>query len=1615
MMNKLRIVLLLSLGCFAAAYAQWQPLPPEDISLTGLSPAVRADTSIKVDGKIVDQDTLAGHVTILFEGYYRFIPHIWIDSGNEQRNESFYLELRQGADVSLPLDPNAGPYKIVADDTVLYAQKNLFVDRDAGLFYLKPGVHEIWMLHYVRVADQYPQFINHYPDGSGISGAESLYIWDLLAIYPEPRVDAALAMQNLLPDYCFADPGQNVLVPGDTTTVRLTMSNLTTDGYRNAFPSGELKLALPPNFTPFDFSLAPQPDYVNRTDSLVWTIDQFSDSTVQEFTVSFKARLSPYAAVATDFEFSSQFFVANDLDSSNNVASDVLHSVNASPCSTDCFIQLYSDDADRVVNAEDSVRYVLIYGNSGPYSAANPFVNVTFPDYIEILNYDPGFQRNGNVFSRSFTEFQPGFTDTVFFNGVVTHPVPETVNALVAIGGINFNLDNDPSNNQSIDELQVGIGQYADVSISQAIVTDSTGINNGVVEHWAAFDSSVQYTLTVKNESPYPALNLTVQDSLPAGVVTNDAVQWTIPRLEAGESRQFVVVCRVTDSLSAEGAPFVNMASVVSENERNDDQANNVSRQVFYLYKVAPPPLTDIVLSYVAVTDSMVVYNGRQLPAAVQGEPFLFRLTVVNNGPDDADNVIVRKVLPPGLQNIQFDDNTFTPGDTLTWIIGRLPAGGTWTVNMTAAYNAVQDDPVLLTATADAVAQNDPDDSNNHAFCQVVIVKAPQCDVTATQYILTDSVSVINDAEISYVALDEEFTIQLWVHNRGTASALQTVAVDSLPAGIRVINFSPAANVVDRVATWNKGTIAPGDSVLFNLTCIVEDKTLPSGHIFTNTLRADAANEPVENRYNNASSKQFYLFKKNAQPSYDIALSYTVAADSAAQYAGEQLPAALEGDTLSYTMTAHNAGPDDALNVVIQNVLPAGLSRIHFDNDNYAHGDTLIWIVDSIPAGESWSTNMTAVYNGVEGKSVLLTAVATVFAEWDSDSTNNQASNRVVILKRKKFDLIVSQDIVTDSVLVSNNETLNYVAFNEEFKIKLNVLNWGDAAARRVVVKNTLPPGIKVLRAMPAAQVAGDTLSWSFDAIAQGNSAFIELTCMVKNQGLPAGTVFVNSVNARADNEPPENMQNNSSQKKFYLYIGTAEPDVRFDLALSHFAQTDSLIDFNGTYINAVVVDDPITYHITLRNKGPVAARDIRVSTTEPEYFHFAQFSKTAQQNENEFFWLIDSLAGGEEWRVNYQARYDPLPQLTFFVETIALVTAALDSTPANNVASTVVAILDSTPVFSDTWVDLSARDNAGETVDQLNPNQDFDFVIDYGNKTNPAENVLIWFVLPPGFLYTGAGPEPDYTNGDTLFWRIDLLDGDGQIVVNMRSPDLEPGSYSFSGSAFIRAENDDPGSLQDNATSHVVAMTIEELPELVIDIRTSPSQMDVSDSAFVSVTFSQPILEWDLSVALPDGQVLTDFGDDYISRTKIAPQTWYKCDQPFRHPKLLNSEEQDEILFTVTATSIHGVNGQATATLVVVSSNEMRLDRNVFRSGQESFIEIHFKNAGGSECTLSLYDLAGHLITKIGQGYYQGGWNMVAWDGRRQGDGSFVGSGAYVVTLETKYERYYKKLIIVR
>lgn len=140
----------------------------EDILIDDES-EVRADK-----GQSGMEDIETASFEVITAGRYKVMTEVWYNSGDSQRNESFYLTISDNGSVNLPRDPNAGNDKVVPDDP----GDPHTIARDSGTFLLAEGRHYINVYHYAKIADIYPQFIN-----DRIRGPESVKIIGFKLVY----------------------------------------------------------------------------------------------------------------------------------------------------------------------------------------------------------------------------------------------------------------------------------------------------------------------------------------------------------------------------------------------------------------------------------------------------------------------------------------------------------------------------------------------------------------------------------------------------------------------------------------------------------------------------------------------------------------------------------------------------------------------------------------------------------------------------------------------------------------------------------------------------------------------------------------------------------------------------------------------------------------------------------------------------------------------------------------------------------------------------------------------------------------------------------------------------------------------------------------------------------------------------------------------------------------------------------------------------------------------------------------------------------------------------------------------------------------------------------------
>ena len=283
------------------------------------------------------------------------------------------------------------------------------------------------------------------------------------------------------------------------------------------------------------------------------------------------------------------------------------------------------------VNADGSITYQLDVTNNGPSAASNVTVVDTLPPGVTYQSTNaPAAWTCTNNANTTVTCTRPalanGATNTLTIT--VTAPADPTppftitntadVNATTA--------DPDPTNNT--DSVDTTITPQADLAITK---TGPATVHPGAL---------VRYRLTVVNQGPSTALDLTVSDTLPAGVTLIGAVGtgWTCtataplgvtctrPALNVGPAP----VITVTVSAPMQGAAVTDTATVTSTVD-DPNPGNN----------------TDSVTTDVgALADLSLVKRGPE--SAPPGALITYQLTVANHGPDTATDVVVTDPLPRG-------------------------------------------------------------------------------------------------------------------------------------------------------------------------------------------------------------------------------------------------------------------------------------------------------------------------------------------------------------------------------------------------------------------------------------------------------------------------------------------------------------------------------------------------------------------------------------------------------------------------------------------------------------------------------------------------------------------------------------------------------------------------------------------------------------------------------------------------------------------------------------------------------------------------------------------------------------------------------------------------------
>jgi len=700
----------------------------------------------------------------------------------------------------------------------------------------------------------------------------------------------------------------------------------------------------------------------------------------------------------------------------------------------------------------------------------------------------PRYRLEGDFFDGEFYAFggqQGGFVDTasvVKYNGSAWVDLPDLPNSrLDNVVGVTPDTIWSVDGYGSVSPDYVDYGQFcppyeADLSIAKIDDIDPIVAGN-----------TLTYTIDIYNDGPFDADDVVVTDSLPAGVSfvsssgctedPNGVPTCSVGTVPAFGSVQFTVTVTVD---AATSGIITNNVSVTSATTPDPDGGNNSASED----TLVNPPSAD--LSITKIDDIDPIVAGNQLT---------YTIDVSNAGPQAAENVVVTDTLPAGVSLVSTTGCTEDPGGIPTCSLGTIASGGSAQYTVVVDVLPIAAGTILSNIVSVSADTADPVPANNDT----------SEDTTVTAAIPVADLSITKIDDIDPILAGNQLTYTIDVSNAGPDDAENVVVTDTLPSGVSFVS-STGCTEPNGVPTCSLGTITAGGSAQY--TVVVDVASSTSGIIVNNVSVTSDADDPVG--ANN-------VYEENTQvdaPQADLAITKLDSVDPVTA-----------GTPLSYTITVSNAGPQDAENVVVTDILPADVTLVSSSGCMTSGGSsTFTCGLGTIAAGGDASFTLNVDVNP-DAMATLTNTVSVTADTSDPDTNNNSITEDTDVIA--SADLEVNKTDSADPVLAGG--TLTYT---------VTVDNLGPSDAQNVVVTDTLSPDVTFVSTTGCDEDPTGVPTCTLGTIAAGGSAQYTITVTVNND---ANVTIWNDVMVSSTTSDPDTMNNMHAESTTVIPLGTAE------------------------------------------------------------------------------------------------------------------------------------------------------------------------------------------------------------------------------------------------------------------------------------------------------------------------------------------------------------------------------------------------------------------------------------------------------------------------------------------
>ncbi len=725
-------------------------------------------------------------------------------------------------------------------------------------------------------------------------------------------------------------------------------------------------------------------------------------------------------------------------------------------------------------------------------------------------------------------------------------------------------VDPDPTNNT--DTHSVALEPTADIELTksnaqtQTIPGTTSTYSIGVLNH----GPSAVRALTITDLLPPPfdqanaAWVCTTSLGLTGGCDTVDGSGAVAANVDLEPNESATITVSVPILSSASGLLANTATATLASFATDPAPANNVAVDTDLLVPTADLSITK--------TDSTT--------SAIPGNASTYTIVVNNAGPSDAIDTNVTDLLPAGLSLASWTC-------TASAMSSCAAAGGTGSIATTADLKAGGRATFLMTATVLSSARGtlaniatvtpsgtvtDPSLSNNSATDINTLI--PTADVSITK---------TNNASTHVPGQPSVYTIV--AANSGPSDAPSTHIVDNLPSGLSNPRWT---------CTTTGAAVCPDASGSTDLDSYVD---LPSGTSVTYTLTVDSEST-VTGVQTNAAQALVSNGIVDPDPGNNTATDSDLVTPAANLVVTKShAPNVLvSGNDVDYTITVHNEGPSAAPGVSINDPLASVLENATWTCTGSA----------SATCSAASGVGSPSLQANLPLDGTVTISVHARISEFASGTLSNTVEARLpaTVLDPSpdtSQGAVLGTTTATDStsldrrvdVSIAKSDSLTNATPGTAHTYEILVRNIGPSAVSGVVVRDELPAKLHNPTWTCAPSVGARCLS----ASGPGDIATeVDLGSNTSARFVVSSTISetaTGTLQNTATLTVPQGVDDHSSADNTSTDIDTLVPEA--DLVVT---KTRSRVE--------VVPGRPITYVITVENKGPSAAPSVLISDQVP-------------------------------------------------------------------------------------------------------------------------------------------------------------------------------------------------------------------------------------------------------------------------------------------------------------------------------------------------------------------------------------------------------------------------------